>query len=234
MACPATATAAVSLPHKILLLACGSFNPVTNIHLRMFELARDHLHRTSKYRVQGGVISPTNDKYQKRGLAPGTHRLEMVKRGVASSTWVQASGWEVEQPEWTTTREVIAHMQNMVTTGGTFRGVDSDARVKLLCGGDLLESFAVPNLWSDDDIETIVGRFGIVVITRAGSEPQRFIDGHALLTKHRDNIDIVEEWVPNEISATKLRLALSRGESVKYLTPDPVVDYIHEHKLYQN
>lgn len=25
-------------------------------------------------------------------------------------------------------------------------------RVKLLCGADLLESFAVPNLWTDEDV----------------------------------------------------------------------------------
>lgn len=31
---------------KVVLLACGSFNPITNMHLRMFELARDHLEDT--------------------------------------------------------------------------------------------------------------------------------------------------------------------------------------------
>ncbi|EAW79029.1 NMNAT3 isoform 12 [Pan troglodytes] len=30
----------------VVLLACGSFNPITNMHLRMFEVARDHLHQT--------------------------------------------------------------------------------------------------------------------------------------------------------------------------------------------
>lgn len=31
---------------RVVLLACGSFNPITNMHLRMFELARDHLEDT--------------------------------------------------------------------------------------------------------------------------------------------------------------------------------------------
>lgn len=30
----------------VVLLACGSFNPITNMHLRLFEVARDHLHQT--------------------------------------------------------------------------------------------------------------------------------------------------------------------------------------------
>lgn len=32
----------------------------------------------------------------------------------------------------------------------------SEVIVKLLCGGDLLESFAVPNLWSDEDVSVTV------------------------------------------------------------------------------
>ena len=37
---------------------------------------------------------------------------------------------------------------------------------KLLCGADLLESFAVPNLWDEEDLTTIVRDYGIVVISR--------------------------------------------------------------------
>jgi hypothetical protein len=32
----------------VVLLACGSFNPITNMHLRLFEVARDHLHQTGQ------------------------------------------------------------------------------------------------------------------------------------------------------------------------------------------
>ena len=37
---------------------------------------------------------------------------------------------------------------------------------KLLCGADLLESFAVPGLWDQEDLTTIVRDYGIVVISR--------------------------------------------------------------------
>lgn len=49
----ATATG-VDVPDKmksripVVLLACGSFNPITNMHLRLFEVARDHLHQTGQ------------------------------------------------------------------------------------------------------------------------------------------------------------------------------------------
>lgn len=34
----------------LVLLACGSFNPITNQHMRLFELARDHMHSTGQLR----------------------------------------------------------------------------------------------------------------------------------------------------------------------------------------
>ena len=37
---------------------------------------------------------------------------------------------------------------------------------KLLCGADLLESFAVPDLWNKDDLTTLVRDYEILVISR--------------------------------------------------------------------
>lgn len=45
--------------HRIplVLLACGSFNPITNQHMRLFELARDHMHSTGESRVLQTLFS---------------------------------------------------------------------------------------------------------------------------------------------------------------------------------
>lgn len=102
----------------------------------------------------------------------------------------------------------------------------------LLCGADVLESFAIPNLWKQDDIAEILGHYGLVCITRSGSDPYKFIHQSDVLWKYRKNIHVVPEWVTNEISATHVRRALRRGQSVRYLLPDDVVHYIQEHKLY--
>ncbi|KAK3095433.1 hypothetical protein FSP39_014653 [Pinctada imbricata] len=108
----------------------------------------------------------------------------------------------------------------------------SDINLRLLCGADLLESFGTPGLWKDEDIEDIVSRFGLVCITREGSDPRKFIYESDVLTKYQENIHIVTEWIHNDISSTKIRRALRRGESVKYLIQDVVIDYIKEHRLY--
>nr|CAD7408550.1 unnamed protein product [Timema poppensis] len=81
-------------------------------------------------------------------------------------------------------------------------------------------------------IETIVGQHGLVVITRNGSNPYKFIYESDILTKYQNNIHIVTEWITNDVSSTKIRRALRRSESVKYLLVDPVIDYINKQGLY--
>ena len=107
-----------------------------------------------------------------------------------------------------------------------------DPQLMLLCGADVLESFGIPNLWKQEDIAEIVGRYGLVCITRCGNDPHKFINQSDMLWKYRKNIHVVHEWVTNEISATHVRRALRRRQSVRYLLPDAVVYYIHEHDLY--
>ncbi|CAB1329720.1 unnamed protein product, partial [Coregonus sp. 'balchen'] len=58
------------------------------------------------------------------------------------------------------------------------------------------------------------------------------VEQQVICPEHRKNIHVVREWVTNEISATHVRRALRRGQTVRYLLPDPVVSYIWEHGLY--
>ncbi|CAL4129405.1 unnamed protein product, partial [Meganyctiphanes norvegica] len=102
---------------------------------------------------------------------------------------------------------------------------------KILCGQDVLSVFK-NSMWSGHFIEAIVGKFGLVVITREGSNPYKFIYESDILTKHQKNIHIVTEWITNEVSSTKVRRALRRGESIKYLVQDQVIDFIYKHSLF--
>lgn len=242
---------------KVVLLACGSFNPITNMHLRMFELARDHLEDTGEYRVVKGIISPVGDAYKKKGLIESRHRLEMARLSTEDSDWITVDSWESLQPEWVETAKVARHhydellaaeqnnddvdtvkyakkrrIEENYFEGSSHRKRRDDPQLMLLCGADVLESFGVPNLWKQDDIAEIVGRYGLVCITRSGSDPHRFIHQSDMLWKLRKNIHVVHEWVTNEISATHVRRSLRRGRSVRYLLPDSVVRYIQEHGLY--
>uniref|UniRef100_U6CUC0 Nicotinamide-nucleotide adenylyltransferase n=1 Tax=Neovison vison TaxID=452646 RepID=U6CUC0_NEOVI len=248
---------------EVVLLACGSFNPITNMHLRLFELAKDYLNGTGKYRVIKGIISPVGDAYKKKGLISAHHRVIMAELATKNSEWVEVDTWESLQKEWVETAKVLRHHQEKLEAGSCDHQRDAPMqarpgqkrkwaeqrqdispkkllepkpkdvpKVKLLCGADLLESFAVPNLWKSEDITQIVGDYGLICITRAGNDAQKFIYESDTLWKHRNNIHLVNEWVTNDISSTKIRRALRRGQSVRYLVPDLVREYIEKHDLY--
>lgn len=244
------ATAAdVDVPEKmknripVVLLACGSFNPITNMHLRLFEVARDHLHQTGMYQVIRGIISPVNDKYWKKDLAAARHRVTMAQLALQTSDWIQVDPWESEQAQWIETVKVLRHHRSKLLTSlpqtevpnhGTTQspGPTAVPELKFLCGADVLKTFQTPGLWKEAHIQEIVEKFGLVCVDRAGHEPQGYISGSPLLQRYQHNIHLAREPVQNNISATYIRQALGQGRSVRYLLPDAVITYIKEHHLY--
>lgn len=58
----------------LLLVACGSFSPITYLHLRMFEMAADYVRFNTDFEIVGGYLSPVSDAYKKAGLASAEHR----------------------------------------------------------------------------------------------------------------------------------------------------------------
>ncbi|KAK2575822.1 hypothetical protein KPH14_007201 [Odynerus spinipes] len=224
------------------------------MHLRMFEVARDHLHKMGNHTVVGGVISPVNDAYGKKDLAPATHRCAMLCLALQNNDWIRLSTWEVRQNGWTRTRRSLQHHQNLLNliaydTNDVKNNISCEdldwipeniknnpdqapIQIKFLCGADLLESFGKHNLWIEEDIEAIVGQHGLVVVTREDCNPNKFIYDSDILSKHMHNIHIVTEWIPNEVSSTRIRRAFKRGESVRYLLQDSVIDYVYKHGLY--
>jgi len=231
-------------PRTALLLACGSFNPPTNMHLRLFELSKDHLNGKG-IEVLGGIVSPVNDAYPKKSLIPSNHRIRMVELALQDYDFVKCSDWEAKQNVWTRTRAALEYYNKEVRTfmrnqgeikpdwlPNLPKGNQDPPRLLLVCGGDLLETFSVPGLWEDKDILTIAKDFGLVVISREGSNPEKYIYHHDILYKYRENIHLVTERIPNDISSTGIRTAVKRGESIKFLTPDPVMYYIKTNELY--
>ncbi|KAM3824261.1 nicotinamide/nicotinic acid mononucleotide adenylyltransferase 1-like isoform 2-T4 [Vipera latastei] len=98
-------------PTQVVLLACGSFNPITNMHLRLFELARDHLQETGKYKVVRGILSPVGDAYLKKSLISASHRVTMARLATEDSDWLEVDDWESRQTEWQETVKVLRYHQ---------------------------------------------------------------------------------------------------------------------------
>ncbi|XP_061586899.1 nicotinamide/nicotinic acid mononucleotide adenylyltransferase 2 [Cololabis saira] len=306
----------------VILLSCGSFNPITKGHVHMFEKAREFLHKTGRFIVIGGIVSPVHDSYGKPGLVSSRHRLTMCQLAVQNSDWIRVDPWECYQDTWQTTCRVLEHHRDLMkrvtgcilsnvstpssppvigqpqnqnqtqnqsqnqtpaiyqnhqnlnhkpsavklwgkisenlgriccvrphmdrftfvdenaNLGTTMRYEEIELRILLLCGSDLLESFCIPGLWKDSDMEVIVGDFGIVVVPRDGVDTEKIMNHSSVLRKNKENIMVVKD-VNNHpmsiVSSTKSRLALQHGDGhvVDYLS-QPVIDYILQSQLYIN
>ncbi|XP_064973616.1 nicotinamide/nicotinic acid mononucleotide adenylyltransferase-like isoform X3 [Musa acuminata AAA Group] len=154
------------------------------------------------YIVIGGYMSPANDAYRK----------------------------QAKQNSYQRTLTVLSRIQSSLCHSGLIR--KESLKVMLLCGSDLLESFATPGVWILDQVRTICQNFGIVCIRREGKDIEKIISTDEILHENKNNIFSVDEIVPNQISSTRVRDCIRRGLSVKYLTPDEVIDYIKDQKLY--
>jgi nicotinamide mononucleotide adenylyltransferase len=225
----------------LVLVACGSFSPITFLHLRMFEMASDFVRFNTNFEVCAGYLSPVSDAYKKVGLAAGHHRVNMCSRAVEQSTWLMVDPFETVncdsqgEPKYVPTAQVLRHFDYEINTVlGGIEGTDGKmrkARIALLAGADLVMSMGEPGLWSPTDLDVILGQYGAFIIERSGTDVDEAL---STLRQYESNIWVISQVIQNDISSTKVRLFLKKDLSVRYLIPDPVVEYIEEHQLFQD
>ncbi|KDR75669.1 hypothetical protein GALMADRAFT_140292 [Galerina marginata CBS 339.88] len=219
----------------IVLVACGSFSPVTYLHLRMFEMAKDYVRQNTDFEILGGYLSPVSDMYKKPGLLSARHRVNMCTLAAEDSdTWLMVDSWEAFQ-SYQRTAIVLDHFDHEINTvlGGvhTASGEHRRVRVMLLAGSDLIGTMSEPGVWAYSDLEHILGGYGCLIVERAGTGMDQATDS---LARWRSNIYLISQLIQNDVSSTKVRLFLRRGLSVRYLLPNTVVDYIEQNGLYQD
>ncbi|RFU72459.1 nicotinamide-nucleotide adenylyltransferase 2 [Trichoderma arundinaceum] len=220
----------------LVLVACGSFSPVTTLHLQMFELAEKYVKQNDPgFEIVGNYMSPCSDAYEKASLAPASHRIQMCSLAVDtdSKATITIDPWETVRlddsgkPLYSPTVDVLRHFDHEINNvlGGieTLDGTFTTARVMLLIGADLAATMADPKLWDPSDIDVLLGHYGAFVVERTE-------DAIAPLKKY--NKIWVVPTIVNEVSSTRVRAQIQNGERVEDI-PDSVYKYIKLHHLYQ-
>ncbi|KAL3443612.1 hypothetical protein BJX65DRAFT_284811 [Aspergillus insuetus] len=219
----------------LLLVACGSFSPITYLHLRMFEMAADYVKLSTDFELIGGYLSPVSDAYRKAGLASAEHRVAMCERAVdRTSDWLMVDTWEPMHKEYQPTAIVLDHFDyeiNTVRQGiETGDGSRKPVQVVLLAGADLVHTMSTPGVWSEKDLDHILGKYGAFIVERSGTDIDEAL---AALQPWKRNIHVIQQLIQNDVSSTKIRLFLRRDMSVRYLIPTPVIEYIEQNGLYR-
>jgi len=217
----------------------------------MLELARDYYHARS-IQVVEGIISPVSDNYGKKGLAKVEYRIEMLQAAIKNDKWLRIDTWEAEQPTWTRTKLVLDHHHDLVKKKlgndvglRLLSGLSKSIRehfhqLKSLIGADVARSMLKPDVWLRQDIDDIMTNYGVACITRL-SAPESGQGGatipdikEGMPDLWKQHIEVIQDWVVNDISATNIRNKLEKGCSIKYIVPDATIEVIRRLGLYNS
>lgn len=162
-------------------------------------------------------------------------RLRMCELAVQQdSNWLMVDPWEAIQPDYMPTALVLDHFDHEINEvlGGAERpdGTRVPVKISLLAGADLIGTMSTPGVWSEEDLDHILRRYGTFIVERSGTDMEEAL---AHLQTWRDQIYVIPQLLQNDISSTKIRLFLKRGLSVQYLIPAPVVEYIEQNGLFE-
>ncbi|MEX2156319.1 MAG: nicotinate (nicotinamide) nucleotide adenylyltransferase [Gemmatimonadales bacterium] len=185
----------------------GSFDPVHVAHLIVAEAAADALGTTVRF-------LPAREQPFKRAAHQATpeQRVEMLELAVAGNPRLQVEPIELELPVPSYTVRTLRALAERAP-----RGASAGNRYTLLLGADAARDLAA--WW---EVEALPGLADIVVFARPGATVIR----HPLISR-------VIPVPVIDLSATQVRERVTRGQSVRYLVPEPVREYIAAHGLYR-
>lgn len=218
----------------LVLVSCGSFSPITFLHLRMFEMCKDWVRSHTNYEIVGAYLSPVSDAYKKAGLASAEDRIEMCQLASNESNWIMVDDWEAAKREYTRTAFVLDHFDEEINRihGGirTASGSSKRAQIALLSGADLLDTMSKPGVWAEEDLDHILRRYGAFIIERSGTDMEAAM---SKLEPWRQFVHRIPQLIQNDVSSTKIRAFLNKEMSIRYLIPEPALKYIDERGLFK-
>lgn len=205
----------------------GSFNPIHLGHLRAAEEVREILGLDLVY-----FIPAASPPHKTEGnLAPAEHRLAMVRLATKGNRHFMVSDVEIRRGGKSysidTARYFLATLRHQPA-------------VFVLMGAD---QFAELDTWKDPDELTRLCSIAVHIRpTEDRAGPPRI----SLAALERFGYTKKQDYYVNPsgqtlsfvqttffpISATEIRRKLQKGQSVNYLMPGDVVDYIRRHNLY--
>lgn len=149
--------------------------------------------------------------------------------------------WEVEREDgYTRTLYVLESIDQRLKPIFAHDGVVVP-RTVLVCGGDVLESMAVPGVWDQSLLEELLSKHGVACVVRPGVDVGRVFEKRGTLVhEYRDHVMLVEneDELSKDVSSTVVREEVRKGKggvSVESMLPNSkVMEYIRQHRLYIN
>ena len=218
----------VSKPFAIGVLG-GTFDPIHYGHLRIAETLRE------VYALESVRLIPTGlPPHRASPQVTGHYRFQMVKSAVDHIPYFIADPREIKREGQCYTYDTLKEIQAENPQAQLVWMVGTDAFTQLFQWYRWQELLDYAHL-------AIVHRPGIALQSWYNQLPDQ-------LKQQYDQRQVIQNTIPYQvlpgkisllpsvfldISATLLRNKITQHESVRFLTPDSVIDYINQHGLYQ-
>lgn len=203
--------------NKRLGILGGTFNPIHLAHLIIAEAVRE------RYGLGKVLFIPSSHPPHKEGeeVIDAAHRYQLVRLAIADNPLFEVSDIEIQ-------REGRSYS---VETLKALRKAESEPTdYFFIIGAD-----SVPELRTWKNIEEVAELCALVVVPRPGWDKERIAAEKLGLPEwiREGLLHHVVSAPPIGISSTEIRDRIRRGESIRYLVPRAVQEYILEHRLYR-
>ncbi|HMA59484.1 MAG TPA: nicotinate-nucleotide adenylyltransferase [Halanaerobiales bacterium] len=190
----------------------GTFNPVHLGHLICAERAYLEFNLDKVIFMPAG--NPPHKSEEK--IDSAEDRYNMLKLALANNNHFEISEWEIKKQEKSYTADTLEHFKDKYNV----------ERVNLIIGTDSLAE-----IFNWHQPEYILKNSNLIVAKRNDYSFTKIMKDQRL-RKYEDHIHILDNSLI-EISSTMIRNFVREGKSIRYLTPDKVIEYINKNNLYR-
>jgi nicotinate-nucleotide adenylyltransferase len=185
----------------------GTFDPIHLGHLVMAEQVRE------KLRLNQVIFIPSANPPHKteRKLSPAGDRFQMTRLGVDGNSKFLVSDLELKRLGLSYTIDTLKQLKKL------YPGQE----IYFLTGSDVLDEIQT---WREP--EQIYVQAKVVIAIRPGFD--RFDPENRFAKK-----SIIVPIIGIDVSSSQIRAKVRKGESIRYLVPIKVEEYINRKKLYR-
>ena len=191
----------------------GTFNPIHYGHLMIAEDARCFCN------LDEVIFMPSGNSYMKEtdDILPGELRFHMVKMAISSNLYFNCSDLEIKRNGNSYTYETLEEL----------RKIYPEAELFFILGADNLFSI---EKWKC--AERVFNECTLIAASRGEVCFDSLIKQADILKKnYQANVILLPER-KIDISSTEIRERIINSQSVRYMMPEVVCNYIYECKLY--
>lgn len=193
----------------------GTFDPIHNGHLIIAENSRKTFNLDKVIFMPAGIPPHKRDK----DISSNLHRYNMTLLAINSNQYFLISDLELKKEGISFTIDTIKYLKSIY----------DDTDIYFILGSDSL--FQIDK-WKD--YEELLTLCHFVVAKRPSYNNQELENEvDKLNSLYNSSIHIVEGPVL-EVSSSDIRERVRRGDSISYLVPRSVEEYIYKHGLYRD